>query len=166
MAKKKKNESKSGLISTNHTVADNRRARFDYALEDTFEAGIALTGTEVKSLRLGQCSIKEAYIAAKQGEIWTFNINIPEYQQAGPQQQHDPKRPRKLLLHKREVNKLMGATQKDGYTIIPTKLYFNSRGLAKLEIALGKGKKLHDKRETEKKKDWSKEKSRIMRERG
>ncbi|MEM7680299.1 MAG: SsrA-binding protein SmpB [Pseudomonadota bacterium] len=163
---KQTNKSKSGLISTNQTVADNRRARYDFTLEDTFEAGIALVGTEVKSLRHGQCSIKEAYIGPKDGEIWIHNMNIPEYQQAGSQQQHEPKRVRKLLLNKREINKLMGAVTREGYTVIPTKIYFNNRGLAKIEIALAKGKKTHDKREDKKKRDWQKEKSRVLRERG
>ncbi len=165
MAKKKK-ESKSGLISTNKTVADNRRARHDYTIEDKFEAGIMLKGTEVKSLRHGQCSINEAYVGPKKGEIWIFNANIPEYQQASHKLQHEPARPRKLLLHKREVNKLLGATQRDGMSIIPLRLYFDSRGMVKLEIALAKGKKLHDKRETEKKRDWGKQKQRLMREKG
>ena len=163
MAKKDK-KNKTGLISTNQTVAVNKRARFDYALEDTFEAGITLVGTEVKSLRHGQCSIKESYIAYKDGEIWAYNINIPEYSQAGPQQQHDPKRTRKLLLKKREIDKLMGATTREGYTIVPTKIYFNARGLAKIEIALAKGKKLHDKRETKKDRDWKKQKARVMKD--
>ncbi|MCB1531607.1 MAG: SsrA-binding protein SmpB [Alphaproteobacteria bacterium] len=165
MASKKKN-AKSGLISTNQTVAENRRARFDYALEDTFEAGIALVGTEVKSLRHGQCSLNEAHVAPHKGEIWAYNVNIPEYQQASGALQHDPKRPKKLLLKKREVNKLLGSVQREGYTIVPTKIYFNARGLAKLEIALAKGKKMHDKRETEKKRDWGREKQRLMREKG
>ena len=163
MSKKKK--SKSGLISINHTVAENRRARFDYAIEDKFEAGIMLLGTEVKSLRLGQCSINEAHVAPQKGEIWAYNVNISEYQQASQNLQHDPKRPKKLLLNKREVNKLMGAVQREGYTIVPLRLYFNGRGMAKLEIALAKGKKLHDKRETEKKRDWNKQKQRVMRDR-
>lgn len=162
MAKKK--SKKSGLISTNETVAENRRARFDYALEDKFEAGIALVGTEVKSLRHGQCSLNEAHVGAQGGEIWLFNCNIAEYQQAGPLTQHAPKRARKLLLKKREVDKLMGSVQREGYTIIPLRLYFNGRGVAKLEIALAKGKKLHDKRETTKKRDWGREKARLLRE--
>ncbi len=163
---KKKTPKKTGLISTNKTVGENRRARFDYSLEDKFEAGIMLVGTEVKSLRHGQCSIAEAYVGPKKGEIWIFNANIPEYSQAGHAMQHEPKRPRKLLLHKRELDKLMGAVQRGGYTIVPTRLYFNNRGLVKLEIALAKGKKLHDKRETEKKRDWDKQKQRLMREKG
>ncbi len=161
MANKKKDK-KSGMISTNATVADNRRAHYDYALEDKFEAGIMLVGTEVKSLRMGQCTIKEAHVGPKGGAIWIFNLHIPEYKQAGPNMQHDPKRPRKLLLHKKEVDKLLGAVQREGYTIIPTRLFFNGRGLAKIEIALAKGKKAYDKRETIKKRDWSKQKQRLL----
>ena len=163
---KNKKKSKSGLISINHTVAENRRARYDYAIEDKFEAGIMLLGTEVKSLRLGQCSINEAHVAVHKGEIWAFNVNITEYQQASQNLQHDPKRQKKLLLNKREVNKLMGAVQREGYTIVPLRLYFNERGMAKLEIALAKGKKLHDKRQTEKNRDWNKQKQRVMRDKG
>lgn len=125
-----------------------------------------LVGTEVKSLRLGQASINEAYVGPKKGEIVLFNAHIPEYQQAGPKMQHEPKRERKLLLHQREINKLMGAVQKEGYTIVPVRLFFNNKGLAKMEIALGKGKKVHDKRETKKERDWNRDKARIMREKG
>jgi len=159
---KKKEEKKKKLISTDHVVADNRKARFDYEILDTFEAGIMLKGTEVKSLRLGQCSIKESYIGPKNGEIWIFNANIPEYQQAGAHLQHEPARPRKLLLHKREVNKLLGAVSREGMTIVAIKLYFNNKGKVKIEIALGKGKKQYDKRETEKKRDWGKQKQRLL----
>ncbi len=161
MASKKK-EKKSGMISTNQTVADNKRARFDYSIEEKFEAGIMLVGTEVKSLRMGQCTIKESHVGPKKGEIWIFNLHIPEYQQAGEKMQHDPKRPRKLLLHKREVDKLLGAVNREGYTIVPLRLFFNGRGLAKIEIALAKGKKEHDKRETSKKRDWGKQKQRLL----
>ncbi len=164
MAQKKK--SKAGLLSTNATVADNRRARFDYHLEGKFEAGIMLVGTEVKSLRHGQCNIAEAYVGPKDGGIWLINAHIPEYQQASNQLQHDPKRPRQLLLHKKEMNKLLGAVNKEGYTLVPTRIFFNGRGLAKLEIALGKGKKLHDKRETSKQRDWNRDKQRIMKDNG
>jgi len=163
MADKKKNK-KSGLLSTDATVAVNRRARFDYALEDTFVAGIELTGTEVKSLRHGQCSIQEAYIGPKGSEIWIYNANIPEYQQAGPKMQHAPQRPRRLLLHKKEIHKLMGSVNREGYTIVPIKVYFNARGLAKLELALGKGKKKVDKRETIKRREWDKKKARVMKD--
>ncbi len=154
------------MISVNQTVADNKRARFDYILEDKFEAGIALVGTEVKSLRLGQASINEAYVGPKGGDIVLFNAHIPEYQQAGKHLQHEPKRERKLLLHKREIDKLMGSVQRAGYTIVPVRLYFNNKGMAKIEIALGKGKKEHDKRETVKERDWNKQKARLMREKG
>lgn len=161
-----KNKGKSGLLSTNATVAENRRARFDYAVEDTFEAGIELTGTEVKSLRHGQCSINEAYVGPKGDEIYLFNANIPEYQQAGPKLQHEPARIRRLLLHRKEINKLLGSVTREGYTIVPLKMYFNNRGIAKLLIGLAKGKKQHDKRETIKKRDWGREKQRIMKEKG
>ncbi len=159
MAKKNK---KSGMISTSQTVAENKKARFDYEILDKFEAGIMLKGTEVKSLRLGQCSIKETYVGVKDDEIWLFNANISQYPQAGKHLQHNPTRPRKLLLHKREINKIMGAVTKQGMTLVATKIYFNEHGKAKLEIALAKGKKLHDKRETEKKRDWSKQKQRLL----
>lgn len=162
MAKKKK----SGLISTNQTVAENRRARFDYELEEFFEAGLVLKGTEVKSLRHGQCSLNESYVGPQHNDIWLFNTHIPEYQQAGSHLQHEPKRPRLLLLKKREINKLTGAVSREGYSIVATKLYFDKRGMAKIEIALAKGKKQHDKRDTEKKRDWAKEKGRVMREKG
>lgn len=163
---KKQNKRKSGLISINATVAENRRARFDYHLEEKFEAGIELAGTEVKSLRHGQCSINEAYVGPKGSEIYIFNANIPEYQQAGSHLQHTPNRARRLLLRKKEINKLIGAVSREGYTIIPTRLYFNDKGRAKLEIALAKGKKLHDKRETMKKRDWGRDKQRLMKDRG
>jgi SsrA-binding protein len=146
-------------------AADNRKARFHYAIGETFEAGIALTGTEVKSLRNGKATIAESYADAKNGEIWLVNSNIPEYLQAN-RNNHAPKRPRKLLLHKRQINKLVGAVEKEGMTIVPLKIYFNQRGRAKVEIALAKGKKLHDKRDTEKKRDWQRERGRVMRDKG
>ncbi|MEJ2434062.1 MAG: SsrA-binding protein SmpB [Pseudolabrys sp.] len=147
-------------------VADNRRARFNYQIGETFEAGIALTGSEVKSLRQGKATIAESYADAKNGEIWLINANIPEYKQAGPHNNHAPKRPRKLLLHQRQINRLAGGVDREGMTIVPLKLYFNERGRAKLEIALAKGKKLHDKRETAKKRSWEREKGRLLREKG
>ncbi len=161
---KNKDPKKKALISTDKTVAKNKRAYFDYAIEETFVAGIMLTGTEVKSLRHGQCSINEAYVGPKEGEIWIFNANIPEYQQASQAMQHEPQRARKLLLHKREIDKILGASQRAGYSIVPVKLYFNGRGMVKVEIGLGKGKKEHDKRETKKQRDWGRDKQRIMRE--
>ncbi|MEW6640000.1 MAG: SsrA-binding protein SmpB [Pseudomonadota bacterium] len=146
-------------------VAENRKARFNYAIEDTFEAGISLTGTEVKSIRGGKATIAESYADPRAGEIWLVNANIPEYLQAN-RFNHEPRRPRKLLLHKRQINKLIGAVEREGMTLIPLKIYFNEQGRAKLELALAKGKKLHDKRESEKKRDWSREKGRLLRARG
>ncbi len=152
------------MITSGQVIADNRKARHDYELLDTFEAGIMLLGTEVKSLRLGQCSIKESYVGPKDGEIWIFNANIAEYQQAGAHLQHNSTRPRKLLLHKREVNKLLGSIAREGMTVVANKIYFDDNGRVKIEISLAKGKKLHDKRETDKKRDWGKQKQRILRE--
>ncbi|MDJ1159666.1 SsrA-binding protein SmpB [Chelatococcus sp. SYSU_G07232] len=146
-------------------VADNRKARFNYEIVETFEAGLALTGTEVKSLREGKATIGESYAGPSGEEILLFNANIPEYLQAN-RFNHEPRRPRKLLLHRRQINKLIGATQREGFTIVPLRVYFNERGRAKIEIALARGKKLHDKRETEKKRSWEREKSRLMREKG
>ena len=146
-------------------VADNRRARFNYEIGETFEAGIALTGTEVKSLRQGKATIAESYADARGGEIWLINSNIPEYLQAN-RFNHSPKRPRKLLLHRRQIEKLAGGVERDGMTIVPLKMYFNDKGRAKVEVALARGKKLHDKRETDKKRSWEREKGRLMRLKG
>jgi len=146
-------------------VADNRKARFNYAIGDTFEAGIALTGSEVKSLRAGKATIAESYADARGGELWLINSNIPEYLQAS-RFNHAPKRARKLLLQKREINRLVGAVEREGMTIVPLKLYFNEKGRAKVEIALARGKKLHDKRETLKKRSWERERGRLMRMKG
>lgn len=146
-------------------VADNRKARFNYEIGETFEAGIALTGSEVKSLRAGKANIAESYADPRNGELWLINANIPEYLQAG-RFNHAPKRPRKLLLHKRQINKLVGAVEREGMTIVPLKLYFNARGRAKLDIALARGKKMHDKRETLKKRSWDRERARLLRAKG
>jgi SsrA-binding protein len=146
-------------------VADNRKARFNYAIDETFEAGVALTGSEVKSLRTGKATIGESYADARGGELWLINANIPEYLQAN-RFNHAPKRPRKLLLHRRQLNKLMGAIEREGMTVVPLKIYFNEKGRAKVEIALAKGKKLYDKRATEKKRDWARERGRLMRDKG
>lgn len=146
-------------------VADNRRGRFDYEILETFEAGIQLTGTEVKSLRASKATIAESYAGPSGEEFFLFNANIPEYLQAN-RFNHEPRRPRRLLLHKRQINKLIGAVQRDGLTVVPLKLYFNDKGRAKLQIALARGKKLHDKRDTEKKRDWQRDQARIMRDRG
>ena len=146
-------------------AADNRKARFNYEIGEVFEAGIALTGSEVKSLRGGKATIGESYADARDNEIWLINSTIPEYLQAA-RFNHAPKRARKLLLQRREINKLMGAVEREGMTLVPLKLYFNEKGRAKIEIALGRGKKLHDKRETERKRSWQREKGRLLRQKG
>ena len=146
-------------------VAENRRARFDYFVEDRFEAGILLAGTEVKSLRHGEGSIAEAYAAVEGDEIWLINSHIPEYSH-GNRLNHEPRRPRKLLLKNREIAKLHGAVARQGLTLVPLSIYFNSAGKAKIELALAKGKKAHDKRETIKERDWKREQQRLMRGRG
>ncbi|GAA4776279.1 SsrA-binding protein SmpB [Stakelama sediminis] len=146
-------------------VAENRRARFDYAIQDTYEAGIALTGTEVKSLRFGEGSIAESYAEVRDSEVWLINSNVPEFSH-GNRFNHEPRRPRKLLLHEREINKLHGAVAREGMTLVPLTVYFNARGRAKVELALAKGKKAHDKRETIKERDWKREQQRLLRDRG
>jgi SsrA-binding protein len=146
-------------------VAENRRARYEYFLEQFFEAGIALTGTEVKSLRVGEGSIAESYAELKDGEINLVNANIPEYN-FGNRFNHEPKRPRKLLLHMREIEKLKYGVNREGMTLIPISIYFNGQGRAKVELALAKGKKIHDKRETVKERDWKREQGRLLRDRG
>ena len=156
---KKKESSQSKLI------AENRRARFDYEIEETFEAGIQLLGTEVKALREGRANIAESYASVEGMEVFLINANIPIYAPAS-QFNHEPKRHRKLLLKRREINKLIGETQRKGRTIVPLKMYFTTNGLIKLLIGIGVGKKSVDKRETEKKRDWQKQKARLMRERG
>ncbi len=146
-------------------VAENRRARFEYFIEDVFEAGIALTGTEVKSLRFGEGSIAESYAEVKNGEVFLINSNVPEFSH-GNRYNHTPKRPRKLLLHEREIAKFTGAVERKGMTLVPLSVYFNSRGRAKVELALAKGKNVADKRATIKDRDWKREQARIMRDRG
>ncbi len=152
---------KSNLI-TSGSIAKNRKATFNYAIEERVEAGIMLTGSEVKSLRLGMASIGESYASVEDGDIYLINATIQEYGSGG-HFNHIPTRKRKLLLHKKEISKLIGAVQKKGYSLIPLSLYFNSRGIAKVELGLGVGKKLHDKRQTEKDRDWGREKARVMR---
>jgi SsrA-binding protein len=152
-------------VAANRVAAQNRKARHNYQIEDSLEAGLVLRGSEVKALREGRANIAESYAKPENGEIWLINAHIPEYSQAG-QFNHEPRRPRKLLLKKREASKLIGATDRDGMTLIPLKLYFNARGIAKLEIGLGKGKHYYDKRETQKKRDWNRQKARLMREKG
>jgi len=149
----------------NRTVAENRKARFSYEVLDTLEAGLVLTGTEVKSLRQGQANIQESYASAEGGEIWLINSYLPEYLQAN-RFNHEPRRRRKLLLNKREMAKLSQSVDREGMTLVPLKIYFNDQGRAKLLLAVGRGKKLHDKRESEKQRDWSREKGRLLKERG
>ncbi len=150
---------------TGRVAAENRKARYNYTIEDTLEAGLVLIGSEVKSLREGRANIAESYARAEDGEIYLVNAHIAEYKQAGPFG-HEPRRPRKLLLHKRQIARLSAAVQRDGVTLVPLKLYFNDRGIAKLLLGLAVGKRKHDKRETEKRRDWERQKARLMREKG
>ncbi|MFP3920627.1 MAG: SsrA-binding protein SmpB [Dichotomicrobium sp.] len=147
------------------TVAENRKARHNYEILETFEAGIALQGSEVKSLREGRANIAESYASAEKGEIYLINSAIQEYRQAN-RFNHEERRPRKLLLHKKEIARLIGATEREGMTLVPLKLYFNDRGIAKVQLALGRGRKQHDKREAEKARDWQRQKARLLREKG
>ena len=142
-------------------VAQNRKARHNYFFEETFEAGLSLTGTEVKSLRGGRSTIAESYVTAIEGEAWLVNATIPEYA-GGNRNNHEPRRPRKLLLHRSQVNKLIGAIQRQGRTVVPLQVYFNEKGRAKLEIALALGKKAHDKRASIKERDWQRQRSRLL----
>lgn len=146
-------------------VAENRRARFDFAIDEVFEAGIALQGTEVKALRSGQGTIAESYAEVTEEQVWLINANIPEFSH-GNRFNHEPKRPRKLLLSRRQINKLHGAVARQGMTLVPMSIYFNSTGRAKVELALAKGKKDHDKREAIKERDWKRDKQRLLRDRG
>ncbi|NRA29621.1 MAG: SsrA-binding protein SmpB [Parvularculaceae bacterium] len=163
MAKSKKEE------PSRKQIADNKRARFEYKLGEVLEAGIILTGTEVKALREGKANIAESYCSVEPGpkgtEVWLINANIPEYS-GGNRENHQPKRPRKLLLHRRQVDQLTGAVERKGQTIIPLKMVFDKRGLVKLDIALAEGKKLVDKRETMKERDWGRQKQRLMKDFG
>lgn len=158
MAKKKDN-------SQSKVIAENRRARYDFAIEETFEAGIQLVGTEVKALREGRANIAESYASVEGNEVYLINANIPIYAPAS-QFNHEPKRPRKLLLKRREINKFIGETQRKGRTIVPLKMYFTEKGLVKLLVGIGVGKRNIDKRDSEKKRDWQKQKARLMREKG
>jgi len=159
MAPKKKSD------STGKTIAENRKARYNYAIDDTQEAGLVLGGTEVKSLRNGKANIAESYVSHEGGELWLINSHIPEYLQAN-RFNHEPRRRRKLLMSSREIDRLGQAIARDGMTIVPLRLYFNDRGRAKLLIALAKGKKIHDKRQTERNRDWNREKGRLLRDKG
>lgn len=146
-------------------IAENRRARYDYFLEEPFEAGLVLTGSEVKSLRTGRANIAESYVSVEGDEVMLINADIPPFAQAN-RFNHEPRRHRKLLLHRKQLDRLIGAVQREGRTIIPTKLYWNDKGLAKLEISVAKGKKLHDKREATAERDWQRDKARLLRDRG
>lgn len=147
-------------------VAENRKARFEYMIGETYEAGIQLAGTEVKSLRQGQANIAESYASTEGDGLFLINAYIPEYKQAGEFFQHEPRRHRRLLLKKREIHKLRIAVERQGMTVVPLELYFNQRGLAKLRLALAQGKKMHDRREATKKREWDRQKARLMREKG
>jgi SsrA-binding protein len=149
----------------NRIAAENRKARFAYEVIDTVEAGLVLTGTEVKSLREGKANIQESYASVEGGEIWLINSYLPEYLQ-GNRFNHEPRRRRKLLLNKREMARMAQAVEREGMTMVPLKIYFNDRGRAKLLLAIARGKKLHDKRETEKKRDWAREKGRLLKAHG
>lgn len=146
-------------------VAENRKARYNYDIEERLEAGIVLTGSEVKSLRMGKATIAESYASEEGGQIYLINAHIAEYAQAA-HANHTPTRPRKLLLHRKQIAKLIGATRRQGMTLVPLRLYFNDRGIAKIQLGLARGKKMHDKRETEKKRDWERQKGRLMRDKG
>lgn len=152
-------------VAAQRVAAQNRKARHTYEIEETFEAGLVLLGSEVKALREGRANIAESYAKVEDNEIWLVNAHFPEYKQAG-QLNHEPRRRRKLLLKRREVAKLLGSSERDGMALVPLKLYFNVRGIAKLELGLGKGKKQFDKREVQKKRDWDRQKARLLREKG
>ena len=148
---------------THSTVAENRKARHNYFIDDNIETGIVLTGTEVKSLRAGQANIAESFAEIRDGEAWLVNAHIQRFEQ-GNRYNHEPRRPRKLLLHRKQLNKLQAAVQREGVTLVPLKLFFNEDGRAKLDLGLARGKKQHDKRQAEKDRDWSKQKGRLMKE--
>jgi SsrA-binding protein len=152
-------------VAGRKVVAENRKARRNYEIEETFEAGLVLCGTEVKSLRSGKANIAESYATDEDGELFLINAYIPEYAQAS-RFNHSPRRPRKLLLHRKEIHKLMIGIQREGMTLIPLRLYFNDRGVAKLEVALARGRKMHDKRQVVRKRDWERQKARLMRDKG
>ena len=146
-------------------LAENRRARFDYFLEDFVEAGIQLLGTEIKALRDGRANIAESYVSPEGRDLVLINADIPPYKQTN-RFNHEPRRPRRLLLHRKQIDRMIGAVQRDGQTIIPVRLYLNEAGKAKIEIAMAKGKKLHDKRQASADRDWQRDKARLMRDKG
>ncbi len=165
MSSKAGGAKKSKAVGGITVKGDNRRARYDYELMQTFEAAIELVGSEVKSLRTGHVNLAEAYAAMKGSELFLINSNIPEYREAN-RFNHSPKRPRKLLLHRKEIDRLAVGISREGLTIVPLKIFFNTKGRVKVDIALARGRKLHDKRENEKERDWNREKSRVLRDRG
>ena len=144
-------------------IAQNRRARHDYFIDETLEAGVVLTGTEVKALREGRASLQDSFAGEDKGELFLFNAYIPEYRQAN-RFNHETRRPRKLLVHRRERDRLLGAVRRQGVTLVPMSLYFNRRGFAKIDLGIARGKKQHDKRETERARDWAREKQRLLRD--
>lgn len=160
----KDKKSKAGFLGANATIALNKRARFEYEILETLEAGLELKGAEVKSLRLGKATIVDSHAEWRDNDIWLINMTIEPYEAAVSYEKIDTKRPRKLLLHRREINKYMGSVTRQGYTLVPLKIYFNKKGIAKVELALARGKKLHDKRETVKDRDWGRDKQRILKE--
>lgn len=160
-----KNKGAKGLQAGN-IAAQNRKARHNYYIEETYDAGIMLAGTEVKALRDGRATIAESYATQQGGEIFLVNAHIPEYGAANQNFSHSPRRPRKLLLHKREISRLIGAIERDGMTLVPLKIYFNDRGLAKVQLGLAKGKQTHDKRQATKDRDWKRQQARLMHDRG
>ena len=151
---------------THRTACENRKARHDYFIDDTVEAGIVLTGTEVKSLREGRGNLRDTYAGERDGELWLYGAHIPEYGNAVTFLAHETRRPRKLLLHSREITRLIGSVQREGTTLVPLSIYFNDRGIAKVELGVARGKRKADKRESEKERDWQRQKARVMRERG
>lgn len=155
-------KAKPHYIRNGEQISFNKKAKFDYAIEDSIEVGIVLEGAEVKSLRFNGTSLAEAHAAVMEGSIYLFNLNIKEYQYAPAQFSPDAKRPRALLMSKKQMNKFMGAVQREGYALVPISIYFNKRGFVKLELGLGKGKKEYDKRQTIKKRDWEREQRRLL----
>ena len=165
MSSKRGGAKKARQVAGRTIIADNRKARYNFEILEVFEAGLELAGTEVKSLRNGKASLTESYATVENGELYLINSHIPEFKQ-GNRNNHPPKRPRKLLMHKKEIARLTGGIQREGLTLIPLKLYFNDRGIAKIELALARGKKLHDKRATERDRSWQRDKARLLREKG
>ena len=162
MSKKNNKTQKKNTMTSTGSVSDNKRAGYEYEIVEKYECGIVLTGSEVKSLRMGRVSLSDAYAGPKDGGIALINLHIPEYPNAPRSYQHEPKRPRQLLLKKKEMDFLLGSMQRDGMTLVPLGMYFNARGLCKVTIGLGKGKNKADKRQTIKERDWNRQKSAVL----